>query len=87
MKIINQAHDLTTDGCSMSPDMDFRACCAEHDFYYRNDVGLTRKEADAELFRCINRRSKFPVAAFYWAAVRLFGKKAWRYEEMKWFKV
>lgn len=52
-----EVRDWSTDGCSAAPDKFFdvnlHECCAEHDFYYRNDVGVKRFKADNRLRKCI----------------------------------
>jgi hypothetical protein len=49
----------TSDGCTSSPDLNFRECCEEHDFYYQKhekDTGVSRREADKRLRQCIQRK-------------------------------
>lgn len=69
--------NLENDGCSMAPDWNFRDCCNEHDFYYRNQArqtGISRWEADKLLRKCIQRRWKLLFMPWiYWGAVRMFG--------------
>jgi hypothetical protein len=94
------ADDLTpfqSDGCTMSPDLNFKDCCIEHDrAYHAGGTRLERAEADRIFARCIVARghSVF-LALLYWMGVRLFGgpwyppilfwKKArWGYGRRKW---
>jgi hypothetical protein len=74
--------DLSHDGCSCSPDLNFQECCNEHDYYYRNSewvTGVCRKEADAKLKTCIQNKWKLPVIPFlYWGFVRIFGNRFWK---------
>lgn len=68
-----------TDGCTMSPDMNFEQCCIEHDLHYRhNSENISRAEADARLRRCIAGKNHAVVAWAYWFAVRVFGRKQWK---------
>ncbi len=79
-----EIRDWTTDGCSSAPDKFFGVnlaeCCAEHDFYYRNDVGVSRWKADNILRKCIAEKVKeklgfkgWFLATVYWAGVRFGG--------------
>lgn len=88
-RVKQDAQRLNGDGCSDSPDLFYRRCCDEHDIAYRtgadvDGVPTTRKDADAELFKCMCKTGKTPVLgrfiipSFYWIAVRLFGSKAWK---------
>lgn len=47
--------NLSTDGCSFSPDLNFRNCCVEHDFHYRN-CDIPRALADKKLRECMAKR-------------------------------
>ncbi len=77
--------DLTNDGCSNAPDLNFKDCCHEHDFYYRNPkeiTGVSRAEADRRLRKCISRRWKLPLMPWiYWSATRMFGWIPWNKAE------
>ena len=71
--------DFTTDGCTGAPDFSFKACCVEHEYYYRNPqelTGVSRSEADCRLRKCIAKKCG-SVAWIYWGAVRLFGWIPW----------
>lgn len=89
MKYSEVAAALRGDGCTSSPDLSYRACCDQHDVYYRTGHDLdgnaiTRAEADRRLRRCMARSGKTPVIGrwllpwLYWGAVRVFGRRAWR---------
>jgi len=71
------AMDMTSDGCTGVPDLDFRACCEKHDFAYRNGT-LSRAEADRELRRCIADHGYLLLPWIYWIGVRLFGRRHYR---------
>lgn len=73
--------DFTNDGCTAAPDKiggchQFVDCCAEHDFYYGNDVGVSRTEADWNFYQCLRARCP-QVSALYYIAVRVFGGFLW----------
>ena len=83
------ADKVNADGCSDSPDFFYKVCCDAHDIAYRtgkdeNGIPISRSEADKRLFACMQQAGKTPVIgthilpAIYWAAVRLFGGKAWK---------
>ena len=82
--IRRKARALKSDGCTGVPDF-YLDCCLEHDIHYRTGKTLggkplTRAQADARLRRCIQSRSVFgwfsPMSWWRWAAVRLFGSRA-----------
>ena len=64
--------DFVTDGCSMSPDLEFSACCVEHDINYATG-DITRAEADRKLRQCIAAKGYPYLSIVYWMGVRLFG--------------
>lgn len=71
-RIFRDIKEFTSDGCTMSPDFDFRDCCVRHDLdYWRGD--MTRAQADARLRECIQTRGYFVLPWIYWVGVRLFG--------------
>ena len=76
------AWDMTSDGCSMSPDLVHKKCCDKHDFYYRNPeskTGITRWQADNILYKCMRKCYKTPILpAIYWLGVRIGGCFSWR---------
>ena len=76
MKISNK--DLLSDGCSQSPDFQFKECCKLHDFWYTTGL-LERKEADIRLRDCIREKSNWFLSQSYYRMVRLFGKNRWDY--------
>ncbi len=71
--------DLSSDGCSMAPDLDIGACCRRHDFHYRNGT-VSRHEADALLRECITAHGYRLLPWLYWAGVRLFGRRSYRWD-------
>ena len=86
-KALGKRLDLSNDGCSNAPDFNFKECCVEHDFYYRNDEGVTgvsRSEADKRLRKCIQKRWRLPVVPWlYWGVVRTVGWMPWRKNQKK----
>ena len=73
------AFDWSNDGCSGVPDLNFRACCNQHDFAYRNAV-ISRREADTALRLCIADQGWVVVPWIYWIGVRLFGWRFYRWD-------
>ena len=46
-------------GCSYSPDFDWRLCCDEHDLdYYKGGGFWDKTKADARLAKCITRKGR-----------------------------
>lgn len=69
---IKALKELSSDGCTMAPDLNFRGCCEQHDMYYSTDV-INRWEADKLLRLCIKSKG-YPILSWvYWIAVRMFG--------------
>ena len=64
--------DFVTDGCSMSPDLEFSECCVEHDINY-STTELSRAESDTKLRQCIEKKGYPYLSVVYWIGVRLFG--------------
>ncbi|MBS1970626.1 MAG: helicase [Bdellovibrionales bacterium] len=69
---------FTTDGCSMSPDGNFRSdwteCCVDHDFaYWLGGTKAERADADQHLMACITEKSDAVTAEIYFAGVRVGG--------------
>lgn len=63
-----------TDGCSMSPDLNFGCCCVEHDLvYWEGGTAEGRKKADMELRQCIAEKEHPYLANVYYLGVRLGG--------------
>lgn len=79
--------NLENDGCSSAPDLNFRECCEEHDFYYRNcesDTGVSRSQADRKLRKCIQKKWCLPLLPwFYWLGVRACGWIPWKKNQKK----
>jgi len=84
----HKAIDLESDGCTGVPDF-YINCCWEHDIHYRtherlDGSSITRAEADSELRKCIQSKSKLgifnPMSWWRWAGVRLLAGKAWEKE-------
>ena len=76
-----EAQNLRSDGCTASPDLFWKECCEEHDFYYRHPeiAGISRKEADKRLRLCMRKKgSGRIISGIYWLAVRLFGGRAYK---------
>ena len=69
--------DRSTDGCTAVPDFDLLPCCAEHDFYWRNPVGVGFCESNLLLALCIVQRGpewwRPWIAIIYCAGVTLLG--------------
>ena len=79
--------NLENDGCSGAPDFNFKECCVEHDYYYRNCqsvTGVSRAKADRLLRRCIQKHWKLPLMPWvYWTGVRVAGWIPWRKNQKK----
>jgi hypothetical protein len=81
-------YDPNTDGCTGWFDGDWKDCCAEHDFYYVNDVGVTTREADRTLRKCIQSKGgavHYVMGWVMWAGVRLYSKNIRGRRAMRWF--
>jgi hypothetical protein len=74
-----RALDLTNDGCSGVPDFDFRSCCDQHDFFYRNGI-VCRAEADRVLRECIASHGWVLLPWVYWFGVRVAGWRFFRWD-------
>jgi hypothetical protein len=67
-----------TDGCSVVPDLDIRACCEQHDFrYWRGGSCVERRQADVAFAACIVERNRPLLAKLYFAGVRVGGAPIW----------
>jgi hypothetical protein len=64
--------DFVTDGCTMSPDLEFAECCNTHDLDY-STTDKTRTEADRDLRQCIDKKGYPYLSIVYWFGVRVFG--------------
>jgi hypothetical protein len=55
-------------------------CCIQHDFDYRKGsrYGITRNQADYELWACIGDTGHPVVANIVYTAVHQFGRSSWR---------
>ena len=75
---------FSTDGCSLFPDGNcqeknlWRDCCIDHDkAYWQGGTRADRRQADAELERCVCEKSGNPaLAKVMHDAVQLFGTPA-----------
>ncbi len=66
-------------GCSWSPGGWWVSCCNAHDdCYERGGDEADRAECDARLYRCLVAK-RCPLAALYYAAVRIFGRNFFSY--------
>lgn len=65
---------FATDGCTLSPDLNFAHCCEAHDrIYWRGGSCESRRDADYALKQCISQ-TRHPVLGFlYWITVRVTG--------------
>ena len=81
-------YDPNTDGCTAWPDFDYKECCAEHDFYYVNDVGVTTREADAILRDCIRSKGGWHkiMGWLVWIGVRVYSKNVRGRKEFEWLQ-
>ena len=72
------------DGCTLSPDFNFKECCNEHDIDYMTKR-VSRRESDKKLRQCIAKKGvgfyNYRVLPWvYWAGVRVFGGRYYRNE-------
>jgi hypothetical protein len=72
-------HAFTTDGCSMSPDLDIAECCVSHDIaYWCGGPTGWRREADRRLAECVRARGhSASLAGLVEGAVRVGGASWW----------
>jgi hypothetical protein len=70
-RIFRDIKEFSSDGCTMSPDFDFRDCCVRHDYDYHDQV--PRKKADLKLKACIEKKGHPKLAKLYYFGVRAFG--------------
>jgi len=61
-------HPFTTDGCSVWPDSEWRACCIEHDMaYWCGGARAERLQADRVFRACVAERSNaFNAWTMFW---------------------
>ncbi|CAN5416397.1 hypothetical protein BH20ACI1_BH20ACI1_17050 [soil metagenome] len=68
--------DFKSDGCSMFPDCDYRACCVEHDKeYYIGGSWKQRWRSDKKLYKCVAAKKGFQhkiISSIMWLGVRAF---------------
>ena len=63
-----------SDGCSMFPDGDYRACCVEHDkVYFYGGPKEQRLKADQELQSCVRAKGHKYLAPMMYLGVRIGG--------------
>jgi len=66
--------EFRSDGCSMFPDGNYRACCVVHDeAYYFGGTNAQRKAADQELFECVRGKGHKYLSKMMWLGVRIGG--------------
>jgi len=76
--VTEPVYPFKTDGCSASPDFNFRQCCVEHDkAYWRGGTCAERRAADQALKRCIADNDHGSLSSIYYASVRAFGSPLW----------
>lgn len=64
--------DFVTDGCTMSPDLEFSECCETHDLDYSTTEN-SRRQSDRKLRKCIDKKGYPYLSVIYWIGVRLMG--------------
>lgn len=79
--------DFETDGCSWSPDFNFRCCCIRHDIdYWAGGTKQDRLEADQRMRDCIRSYNRPILAWIYYIGVRIFGNPNFPVISWKWTK-
>jgi hypothetical protein len=67
-----------SDGCSLAPDLNIRACCERHDqAYWAGGSCEQRREADQQLRECMSHNGRPLLASLYYAGVRVGGSPLW----------
>lgn len=67
-----------SDGCTMSPDFNFRACCIAHDrAYWAGGTAKQRLAADTAFRECVTAKGHPVLAWFYFWGVRAGGAPFW----------
>lgn len=67
-------HRFTTDGCTLSPDGTWQACCVKHDMeYWCGGSAGARLEADAAFRACVVEKGGYGPAEVMYRAVRIGG--------------
>jgi len=73
-------------GCTASPDFNFKTCCDLHDYDYQ-DLSKSRWQADLDLAKCMWYRGGWKtwkglrnkiLAPIYWISVRTLGSSHYR---------
>ncbi len=86
LTMLGKRMNMSNDGCSNAPDLNFGECCKEHDYYYRNEefvTGVSRAEADKRLRKCIQCHWKLPILPWvFWSMTRCFGWIPWNKNRM-----
>ena len=63
-----------SDGCTLSPDLNYCDCCKEHDrAYWRGGTCEQRRAADKILKQCIIDAGRPMLGPFFWLIVRVTG--------------
>jgi len=71
-------YEYATDGCSMAPDLNVRACCEQHDrAYWQGGCRADRLRADQALRACIAEHGHPGLARLYFGLVRVGGAPIW----------
>lgn len=71
-------YPFTTDGCTLSPDGTWQACCVEHDMiYWCGGSAEERRQSDARLRACVVGNGGRRIASIMYAGVRLGGSPWW----------
>ncbi|MEO6049942.1 MAG: hypothetical protein ABIP78_01240 [Pyrinomonadaceae bacterium] len=66
--------EFVSDGCSLFPDGNYRACCVEHDkAYYFGGTKKERKAADRLLRDCVRAKGHRFLAPAMYIGVRIGG--------------
>lgn len=79
-KIDYSKHQDKADGCSFSPDFNFKEVCNTHDIDYNfGGTEKDRRKADIKLFKGILKKKNIVIAVIYYVAVRLYGWTGYRY--------
>lgn len=69
-----ELYPFVSDGCSLSPDVNFRCCCVTHDLaYWKGGSRLERYRADEDLRRCIAGYGHEFLSYLYFYGVRIGG--------------
>jgi len=69
-KTLKEPNPATDGGCTFAPDINFKECCKRHDVLRNYNQGVTNRQADRILRKCIKSKGHPLLAWVYWAAVR-----------------